>query len=144
MIKNMLQKYEEIIKYLFFGVITTIASLIVYYFLVLTILDPSKSLELQIANVLSWTVGVLVAFFTNRKYVYKKKNKNKKKEFISFVLSRIFTLILDMVVMGVGVSILRKNDKIIKIISQIIVIVMNYILSKIIIFKQENNNENKN
>ena len=144
MIKNMLQKYEEIIKYLFFGVITTIASLIVYYFLVLTILDPSKSLELQIANVLSWTVGVLVAFFTNRKYVFKSKNKNKKKEFISFVLSRIFTLILDMVVMGVGVSILRKNDKIIKIISQIIVIVMNYILSKIIIFKQENNNENKN
>ena len=135
MIKNIYTKNDEIIKYLFFGFVTTVVSLAVYYLLVITILNPKVALQLQTANIISWIEGVTVAYLTNSKFVFKSKNKNKKKEFSSFVAARIFTLILDMLVMAIGVSVLHFNDKIIKIISQIIVIVGNYILSKLIIFK---------
>ena len=126
--------------YLLFGVLTTVISLIVYYALTYTILNPNNSIYLQIANILSWIAGVLFAYFTNRKYVFESKNENKLKEFISFVGARVTTLILDMLIMGVGVSLLHGNDKILKLISQVLVIVGNYVLSKLIVFKKKNNN----
>lgn len=138
--KELFNKYKEIIIYLIFGVLTTIISLIVYYALTYTILNPNNSIYLQIANILSWIAGVLFAYFTNRKYVFESKNKNKLKEFTSFVGSRVTTLILDMLIMGVGVSLLHGNDKILKLISQVLVIVGNYVLSKLIVFKKKNNN----
>ena len=138
--KELFNKYKEIIMYLIFGVLTTIISLIVYYALTYTILNPNNSIYLQIANILSWIAGVLFAYFTNRKYVFESKNKNKLKEFTSFVGSSVTTLILDMLIMGVGVSLLHGNDKILKLISQVLVIVGNYVLSKLIVFKKKNNN----
>lgn len=138
--KELFNKYKEIIMYLIFGVLTTIISLIVYYALTYTILNPNNSIYLQIANILSWIAGVVFAYFTNRKYVFESKNKNKLKEFTSFVGSRVTTLILDMLIMGVGVSLLHGNDKILKLISQVLVIVGNYVLSKLIVFKKKNNN----
>ena len=94
----------------------------------------------QIANILSWIAGVLFAYFTNRKYVFESKNENKLKEFISFVGARVTTLILDMIIMGVGVTFLHINDKILKLISQVLVVIANYVLSKLIIFKKSNKN----
>ena len=138
--KELFNKYKEIIMYLIFGVLTTVISLIVYYALTYTILNPNNSIYLQIANILSWIAGVLFAYFTNRKYVFESKNENKLKEFTSFVGSRVTTLILDMIIMGVGVSLLHGNDKILKLISQVLVIVGNYVLSKLIVFKKKNNN----
>ena len=138
--KELFNKYKKIIMYLIFGVLTTVISLIVYYALTYTILNPNNSIYLQIANILSWIAGVLFAYFTNRKYVFESKNENKLKEFISFVGARVTTLILDMLIMGVGVSLLHGNDKILKLISQVLVIVGNYVLSKLIVFKKKNNN----
>ena len=138
--KELFNKYKEIIMYLIFGVLTTVISLIVYYALTYTILNPNNSIYLQIANILSWIAGVLFAYFTNRKYVFESKNENKLKEFISFVGARVTTLKLDMLIMGVGVSLLHGNDKILKLISQVLVIVGNYVLSKLIVFKKKNNN----
>lgn len=134
--KNLFIKYKEIIMYLIFGVLTTVISLIVYYLLTFTILDANNPLLLQIANIISWVAGVLFAYFTNRKYVFESKNANKLKEFTSFVGARVTTLILDMLIMGVGVTWLEFNDKVMKLISQILVIVGNYILSKLIVFKK--------
>lgn len=122
--------------YLIFGVLTTVISLIVYYLLTFTILDANNPLLLQIANIISWVGGVLFAYFTNRKYVFESKNTNKVKEFTSFVGARVATLVLDMLIMGVGVTWLAFNDKVMKLISQILVIVGNYILSKLIVFKK--------
>lgn len=138
--KELFNKYKEIIMYLIFGVLTTVISLIVYYALTYTILNPNNSIYLQIANILSWIAGVLFAYFTNRKYVFESKNENKLKEFTSFVGARVTTLILDMLIMGVGVSLLHGNDKILKLISQVLVIIGNYVLSKLIVFKKKNNN----
>ena len=78
--KELYQKYKEIINYLIFGILTTLISLIVYYMLSLTILNPNVSVELQIANLFSWIAGVLFAYFTNRAFVFNSKNENKKKK----------------------------------------------------------------
>ena len=136
-ILNLYKKYKEIINYLIFGVLTTVVSLAVYYISVFTFLNPDNSIQLQIANILSWIAGVAFAYFTNRKYVFESTNKNKLQEATKFVSSRITTLLLDMFIMWLGVTILHFNDKLIKLVSQVLVIVGNYILSKLFVFKKE-------
>ena len=136
-IKELYLKYKEIINYLIVGGLTTFISLIVYYICVLTFLNPEIPIQLQIANILSWIAGVTFAYFTNRKFVFESKNPNKIKEATKFVGSRITTLLLDMFVMYIGVTVLKFNDKIMKIIAQILVIVGNYIISKVFVFKKE-------
>ncbi len=128
---------REVILYLIFGILTTIVSLGVYYGCIYTFLNPENAIQLQIANILSWIVGVLFAYITNRKYVFESKDKNKLKEITKFVTSRISTLLLDMLVMFVGVTLLKGNDKIIKIISQVLVTIGNYVLSKIFVFRNK-------
>lgn len=135
-IKELYIKYKEIINYLIVGGLTTVISLIVYYVAVYTVLDPTNAFQLQVANILSWVAGVTFAYFTNRKFVFESKEPNKLKEATKFVGSRISTLLLDMLVMWLGVTILAFNDKIMKIISQVLVIVGNYIISKFFVFKK--------
>ena len=139
MIKNIYLKHKEIINYLIFGVLTTIVSLLTYYILVLTILNPDKPIELQIANIISWLVAVTFAYITNRKYVFTSKNKKILKESLKFYSSRLTTLFIDMGLMFIFVSKLNFNDKIIKIVIQIIITILNYIISKLLVFKNKEN-----
>ena len=135
-IKELYLKYKEVINYLIFGVLTTVVALVVYYISVFTFLKPENAIQLQIANILSWIAGVTFAYFTNRKFVFESKEKNKVKEAGKFVLARVITLIMDMLIMWLGVTVLHLNDKIIKLISQILIIVFNYIFSKLFVFKK--------
>ena len=130
-------KYKEAINYIIFGVLTTVVSLAVYYISVFIFLNPENAIQLQIANILSWIAGVAFAYFTNRKYVFESTEKNKLKEAGKFVLARVATLIMDMIVMWLGVTVLLLNDKIIKLISQIVIIISNYIFSKLFVFKKK-------
>ena len=134
-IKELYIKYKEIINYLIVGALTTLVSLLAYYLSVITFLNPDNAFELQLANILSWVVGVAFAYFTNRKYVFESAEKNKLKEASKFVLSRVITLIMDMLIMWVGVTLLLGNDKIVKLISQVVIIISNYIFSKLFVFK---------
>jgi len=134
-LKKFYDKYQEIINYLIVGVLTTVVSLSTYYLLVIFLLNPEKPLELQIANIISWISAVTFAYFTNRKYVFKSKNK-KIKEATSFVSSRIASLLLDMLLMFIFVTLLNINDKIAKLIVQVFITVTNYILSKLFVFKK--------
>lgn len=143
-IKTLYKKYKEVINYLIFGVLTTIISLLVYYILVFTLLNPENAFQLQISNIISWIAGVAFAYFTNRKYVFESKEKRQLKEASEFVLARILTLVIDMIVMWLGVTILHFNNKIIKLISQVLVIVLNYVFSKLFIFKKGNEKVKKN
>lgn len=136
-IKKLYQKYREVINYLIVGVLTTVISLVTYYALVQTILNPENSLELQIANVISWIISVLFAYITNRKFVFQSKSNQITKEFTSFIGSRVLTLLGDMLIMFVGVSVLHGNDKLMKLISQVVVIVANYLLSKLFVFQKK-------
>ena len=135
-LKQLYNKYREIIMYLIFGILTTVVSLVTYYLLVYTILSPDKAVELQMANIISWIVSVTFAYLTNRGIVFKSDNKNKLKEATSFVASRIATLIIDMLIMFIGVTLFHGNDKIIKLISQVVVIMSNYVFSKLFVFKK--------
>lgn len=134
--KDFIKKYEEIINYLIIGFFTTVVSLFTYYLLVYTIFDPNIVLELQITNIISWIVSVTFAYFTNRRFVFKTKSPMSLKEVTSFYLSRISTLILDMFMMYLFVNVFKFNDKIIKLIIQFIIIILNYVLSKFLVFKK--------
>lgn len=134
--KNVIKKYEEIINYLIIGFFTTIVSLFTYYLLVYTIFDPNTVLELQITNIISWIVSVTFAYFTNKRFVFKNKNPMSLKEATSFYLSRISTLLLDMFMMYLFVNVFKFNDKIIKLVVQFIIIILNYVLSKFLVFKK--------
>ena len=138
--KNLMKiykKYEEIINYIIVGGLTTFVSLASYYICVITFLDPNNAFELQIANIISWVLAVAFAYFANRKYVFKSENSNKIKESIKFCLSRVSTLIIDMATMFCLVTLLNINDKVSKLIVQVVVMVLNYIFSKIFVFKNK-------
>lgn len=135
MINKLYIKYKEIIWYLVFGILTTIVSLITYFLLTYTVIDVNNPFMLQIANIISWVTSVTFAYFTNKKYVFMQKEKSIR-EVLTFYLSRLSTLLLDMLLMFILVTKLNMNDKICKLIIQIIIIILNYILSKLLVFKK--------
>lgn len=135
-LKKLFYKYEEIILYLIVGGLTTIVSLGSYYLLVYTILNPKVAVELQIANIISWILAVTFAYFANRKYVFKSQNEKTLKEAFSFYLTRVSTLLIDMAIMYIFVSVLGLNDKIIKLVVQVVVVILNYVFGKFIVFKK--------
>ena len=131
------KKYEEIINYLIVGGLTTIVSLGSYYLSIYTFLDPYVWYQLQAANIISWICAVTFAYFANRIFVFKSKNQKKFKEAVSFYGSRIATLFMDMSIMFVFVTLLHLNDKIMKLVVQVVVTFANYILSKLFVFKKK-------
>ena len=126
---------KEIILYLIFGILTTVVSLSTYYLCTITFLNPNNAIEIQIANIISWITCVTFAFFTNRKYVFESK-EDIKKEGIKFYISRLSALLIDVVMIFIFVSLLKINDKIIKLVNQVIIIIFNYIASKLFVFKK--------
>ena len=134
---SLYKKYKEIVNYLIVVGLTTVVSLGVYYGCVLTILDPEVAVQLQAANIISWIAAVTFAYFTNRKFVFESKNENKLKEAAAFYGSRVTTLLVDMGCMFLMVTLFGWNDKIAKLIVQVIVTVANYVLSKFIVFRKK-------
>lgn len=143
MLKSILalyKKYKEIINYLIFGGLTTIVSLATKYLLLFTIFDATNSIQLQTSIIISWIAAVLFAYFTNRKFVFESTNKDKLKEFISFIVARLSTLLLEMLIMWFFVTLLKLNSDLYVIIftmlAQIAVVIANYFFSKLFVFKK--------
>ena len=134
------KKYEEIINYIIVGGLTTLVSLASKWILLFTVLDDASALELQIAVIISWICAVSFAYITNRIFVFKSNNKNILKEITSFFGARTLTLLLEMVIMWFFVTLLRMNSDtwvlIWTILSQFIILVLNYVFSKIFVFKK--------
>lgn len=139
-IKELLNKYREVIMYVLIGGLTTFVSLTSYYLLTFTIFDANNPIQLQVANIISWIICVSFAFITNRKYVFKSNNTNIIKECFNFFLARLSTLIIDMISMALMVSVLKLNDLIAKIIVQFIILILNYLFSKFFVFQNKNSN----
>jgi len=131
------RKHDEIINYVIVGALTTLVSLVLFYGCTWTFLDASDAVQLQIANIISWIGSVAFAYVTNRIFVFKSKNKNLLCEAAAFVSSRLLTLALDMAVMFLLVTILKLNSDISKIMAQVLVIVGNYVISKLFVFKNK-------
>jgi putative flippase GtrA len=134
MIKDLYTKYKEFIAYAFWGVCTTLVNTFVYW-----ILANPFSLAVTPSTVIAWFIAVLFAYLTNRKWVFHSQAHTKSeiaKEIISFYGCRIATGIVDWLCMFIFVELLHFNDLIIKIAANILVILLNYIASKIIIFRK--------
>lgn len=129
MIKKILNK--ETILYLIFGFCTTILNIIVYKGLTLL------SIDYLVSTILAWFISVVFAFITNKIFVFENHNKKFLSLFAQFFSSRILTGGLDVFIMFISVDILCFNDFIVKIISNILIIIINYLLSKIFIFKKD-------
>ena len=112
-------------------------SLVTYWFCVSIFLNAEDPLQLQVANVISWICAVTFAYFTNRRFVFFSQEQNRIREAGKFFLSRLTTLAMEMAIMALGVSVLRINDKVVKLVAQIIIIIANYVLSKLLVFRRE-------
>lgn len=151
-IKNLLKKYEEIILYLVFGVLTTVISvglfaILKYFFLYLSPrLGYGDSLTIQNNAIVNMScvifkniIAILFAYVTNRKFVFKSSAMGFKpilKEMLSFFLARLSTLVFEVIFMAVMVNMLGLNDMLMNIIAQFVIVVLNYVLSKLWIFKK--------
>ena len=139
--KKLYFKYKKVINYVVFGTLTAIVNVLVKYLLLFTIFEASNPIELQAAIIISWICAVVFAYFTNRKYVFYSTNKNKLKEFTSFVIGRLTTLLLEMFIMWFFITFLKLNSDlyvvIFTLISQAFVIIGNYFFSKLFVFKKE-------
>lgn len=132
--RNLLHKYKQILLYLFFGACTVVINTAAYDLLYYC-LGTSNILS----NIVAWIVAVLFAFVTNKLLVFNSKGKtiaHNLKEAVLFFLCRVGTGVIDIVIMYFAVDILTRNASIWKIISNIIVIIVNYIASKLIIFSK--------
>lgn len=130
---GMYKKHEEGINYLIFGFLAFVLNYILYF-----LFADAIAMHYMAATVLSWVLTVVFAYWTNRTFVFKSQNKEAGaawKEFISFIGARVATEVLEVVLMYVLVDMAAVNDKISKLICQTIVILANYVLSKIWIFK---------
>lgn len=128
---NLDDRLRETFSYLVVGFLTTVVSIVSYNLFRFVITD------ITVCTVLSWICAVGFAYITNRVFVFESKNKSYFKEITSFVGSRIFSLIVEIVVMIVLTSVFFINDRIAKIIVQFIIVVLNYITSKLFVFKKK-------
>lgn len=139
---NLYKKYEEIINYLIIGGLTTVIGVGSKLLLLFTVLDQTNGVQLQIAEIISWVLAVLFAYFTNRAFVFKSKIKGKKqtKEAFDFIKGRIFTQLIQMFIMWFFVTLLKLNSDfwvvVFTLICQVMQIVLNYIISKFLVFKK--------
>ncbi|MBQ0065558.1 MAG: GtrA family protein [Firmicutes bacterium] len=125
------QQYKEIINYLIFGVLTTLVNVVVYF-----ICKDILHIHYLISNFFAWFFSVLFAYITNRKFVFESTSKNIFSEMIKFFSSRIATGVLDMILMWVFVSLLSINGLVSKVVVNVVVIVSNYVLSKLFVFEK--------
>ncbi|MBU3851897.1 MAG: GtrA family protein [Candidatus Paralactobacillus gallistercoris] len=134
-IKDLFTKYGEQIRYLFVGGITTVIN-----FVALFVLSKVCHLPLLIANSLAWLISIIWAFFANKSIVYRSKYTtiaNFFQELIGFFGARLFSLVLDDGIMLIGVHLLHQNELIVKLIDQVVIVITNYILGKVVFRHKE-------
>ncbi len=125
----------EVILYLFFGVVTTLINIGTYY-----LASHVMIFSVLVSTIIAWVLSVIFAYITNKIYVFKsKKNKINElvKELFAFISSRVLTGALDVIFMFIFVTVFSMNDMAIKVVSNVLVVIMNYVLSKLVIFNNK-------
>lgn len=135
-IKELYKKYKEIVNYLVFGGCSTLVNFISYY-----IFARLLGIDEVISSGLSWFCAVLFAYITNKIFVFESKTETKKAfftEMISFFLARILSGILcDVGTFALMVKVFHINDIFSKIVTQVVVVIVNYVFGKFFIFKKK-------
>ena len=142
-IHNLIKKFlnKETISYLIFGILTTIINIVVFWFaereLAFIMSEDAASL---VGNVIAWVISVAFAFVTNKLFVFESKSMAFKvvmAELTGFVIARLLSLAFDEGFMFVAIVLLGMNSLLAKIISNVFVVIINYVLSKFFIFKNK-------
>ena len=160
-IKKYYTKYEEIIKYLFWGVMTTVVNFATFYLLIMCfgsvdgswnalfndfgklgdiIAKIEKSFVGNVCNITAVIVSILFAYVTNRHFVFKDKANGRKaviKELSSFFACRVFTMVVDSLIYWCGCTVLKVMAFAVKMFSQVVITILNYVFSKLIVFKKK-------
>ena len=145
---------REILSYLLFGALTTLVSLVTFWLpdklfsligyqgVVHYVTGSEKNFAYIEANVISWICAVLFAFVTNKRFVFESKATDKKtvlRELVTFVGGRLATLLIDTGLMVLFVTALSFPEMAAKIVVQVVVVVLNYFISKWIVFRKSAN-----
>lgn len=135
--KQLYEKYKDLIPYGIFGVLTTVVNIASYW-----VAAHPLGLSVVVSTVIAWILSVLFAYVTNRKWVFHSEAVGFNaiiKEMASFFGCRLATGFIDLACMFVFVDVLHFDDVAIKVIANVIVIVLNYVASKLVIFKHGGN-----
>lgn len=133
-IKNLIKKHKEFISYAFFGVVTTLLHILLFWFL------TKIGIKYYIANIITLITIKALAYIINKIFVFKTKCKNKKellKEIIKYTFSRLFTMVIDYFGLILLVEVFNINELIGKVIVLILVVIINYFLCKKYVYKKE-------
>ena len=140
-------KNKSVLLYLFFGGLTTLVSILTFWLAELfircdfnvSIFGSMYSAKVVLSNAISWICAVLFAFFTNRIWVFNSPTDSWTgffKQMAAFFGGRFATFLLETAILVVFVSILNFNEMLVKIIAQLVVLVSNYVISKLIVFRK--------
>ena len=121
---------RELVLYVVFGTFTFLVNIVTYF-----LFESVMGINYLVSNVLAWFFSVLFAYITNRRWVFESKSPNILKEMSLFFGGRIFSGVVDTVLMYLFIDVLVLGNTFSKIVVQIIVIVLNYVFSKLIVFK---------
>jgi len=133
-IRFLITKYWDILSYLFFGGLTTVVNYLVYYPLL-----NWAGLSAYLCNIIAWVAAVAFAYLTNKPFVFKSHDWSAKMvfpELSKFVGCRLGSGLLETVIIWLTVDILHWNGNIMKLITSILVVVLNYVGSKLFVFKK--------
>lgn len=134
-INELFEKYKDVIPYLVFGVLTTAVNIASYW-----VCAHPFNMPVMVSTVIAWILSVLFAYITNRKWVFHSVTSGFHDifmEIVYFFCARLATGIFDWSFMFIFVDMLNLNDMFIKVVSNVIVVVLNYIASKLFIFKKK-------
>ncbi len=132
---NLLKKYRMLISYGIFGVLSTIINIAAYYLCYTMAGIPNVP-----STIIAWVAAVIFAFLTNKVFVFESKSFSPEifwREAVQFFGCRLLTGIMDVVIMFVAVDLMAWNSLVWKVISNVLVIILNYVASKLIIFKKK-------
>lgn len=141
MLNRYKDNYAEYILYIVFGIVTTVVNFITYF-----IFTKAIGFTTVTSNLIATAISIIFAYITNKIFVFNSKRNSIGElitELVKFVGARIFTGLLDTLFVFIGVDCIKANDFVIKTISCIIVVLLNYIISKAIIFNKQEDNKVK-
>ncbi len=132
---DLYRKHKEGWRYLIFGALATIVNIAVY-----SVSFYVTHIDNAVSNVIAWVVAAIFAYITNKFLVFASKVDTKKAligEITSFFSCRLFTLVVDEIIMIISVDKLGLSPFIMKVVANIVVIILNFVLSKLVIFKKK-------
>ena len=133
-IRALIEKYYDILVYLVFGVLTTVVNYIIYL--------PCYNLlgfSASVSNMVAWVVAVAFAYLTNKPFVFRSHDWSAKTvvpELTKFVGSRIASGALETLIIFVTVDCLLWNGNVMKLVTSVLVVIMNYVASKLLVFRK--------